>query len=78
MDVERVKQLLDARPALLYLPPYSPDLNPIEQAWSKLKQYLRAAKARTPEQLQQAIAEALKTITRHDATAWFRTPSYAL
>ena len=63
---------------LLYLPPYSPDLNPIEKAWSKLKQYLRATKARTPEQLQQAIAAALKTITPQDARAWFRTPFYAL
>jgi len=63
---------------LLYLPPYSPDLNPIEKAWSKLKQYLRAVKARTAEQLQQAIADALKTITPSDAAAWFRTPYYAL
>jgi len=74
-----VRERIEAAGAeLLYLPPYSPDLNPIEKAWSKLKQYLRAAKARTPEQLQQAIAEALNIITRHDATAWFRIPSYAL
>jgi transposase len=63
---------------VFYLPHYSPDLNPIEKAWSKLKQFLRAAKARTPEQLQQAIAEALNEITKHDAAAWFRTPYYAI
>src|ERR1035441_7989877 len=43
---------------LLYLPPYSPDLNPIEKAWAKLKQLLRAAKARSKETLDQAITEA--------------------
>jgi transposase len=63
---------------LLYLPPYSPDLNPIEKAWFKLKQFLRAAKARTPEALDQAITEALKTITADNAAAWFRHCGYAL
>jgi len=58
--------------ALLYLPPYSPDLNPIEKAWGKLKQLLRAAKARTREALEQAIAELLPHITTEDAQAWFR------
>lgn len=58
--------------ALLYLPPYSPDLNPIEKAWGKLKQLLRAAKARTREALEQAIAEMLPRITPEDAQAWFR------
>lgn len=57
---------------LLYLPPYSPDLNPIEKAWSKLKTGLRAAKARTHEALQSSIAELLPTITPRDAAAWFR------
>jgi transposase len=77
--VQGVRERIEAAGAeLLYLPPYSPDLNPIEKAWSKLKQYLRAAKARTEQQLQQAIADALKTITANDAAAWFRTPYYAL
>ncbi len=77
--VQGVRERIEAAGAeLLYLPPYSPDFNPIEKAWSKLKQYLRAAKARTPEQLQQAIAEALRSITPHDAAAWFRTPFSAL
>jgi transposase len=55
-----------------YLPPYSPDLNPIEKAWAKLKQLLRAAKARTKETLDLAISEALPLITPENAHAWFR------
>lgn len=61
---------------LLYLPPYSPDLNPIEQAWSKLKQILRSLKARTPEALEAAVAEALKAITADNALAWFSHCGY--
>jgi len=57
---------------LLYLPPYSPDLNPIEKAWAKLKQLLRAAKARSKDTLEQAITEALPFITPDNAQAWFR------
>lgn len=57
---------------VLYLPPYSPDLNPIEKAWAKLKQLLRAAKARTKEALDLAITEALPCITSDNAEAWFR------
>jgi len=63
---------------LLYLPPYSPDLNPIEKAWFKLKQFLRSAKARTIEALEQAIAEALRTITADNAQAWFRHCGYGI
>ena len=57
---------------VLYLPPYSPDLSPIEKAWAKLKQLLRAAKARSKETLDQAITEALPCITPDNAKAWFR------
>jgi len=56
---------------LLYLPPYSPDLNPIENAWSKLKGLLRVAKARTKEALDIAITELLPQITPENASAWF-------
>ena len=56
---------------VLNLPPYSPDLNPIEKAWSKLKQILRSAKARTKEALEVAIAEAIRLITPDSARAWF-------
>jgi transposase len=59
---------------LLYLPAYSPDLNPIEKAWAKLKQRLRSAKARTKDALDQAITDALLLISADDAKAWFRLP----
>ena len=77
--VKGIRELIEARGAqLLYLPPYSPDFNPIEQAWSKFKQYLRTAKARTTEALQQAVTEALKTITADNAAAWFRHCGYGI
>ncbi len=77
--VAGVRERIEAAGAeLLYLPPYSPDLNPIETAWAKLKHLLRTAKARTAEALQQAIAELLPTIRPQDAEAWFRTPFHAL
>jgi transposase len=70
--VNGVRELIQQTGAdLLYLPPYSPDLNPIEKAWAKLKQLLRKAKARTREALDQAIAEALILITADNAQAWF-------
>ena len=62
--VDGVRQRIEARQAeLLYLPPYSPDLNPIEKAWSKLKQILRQVKARTAEALDQAITAATGDFT---------------
>ncbi len=68
-----VQERIEAAGArLLYLPPYSPDLNPIEKAWSKLKTLLRATKARTREALEQAITELLPQITPDNAAAWFR------
>jgi len=74
----RVAALLTAAGAkALYLPPYSPDLNPIELAWAKLKAHLRAVKARTLEQLNDAIAAAMKLITPDDAVGWFRHCGYA-
>jgi len=72
--VEGVRTRIQAVGAeLLYLPPDSPDLNPIEKAWSKLKQILRSAKARTAEALDQAIQKAIPQITPENAKAWFRT-----
>ena len=77
--VQGVRERIEAAGAqLLYLPPYSPDLNPIEKAWAKLKQLLRAAKARTKEALDLAIAELLPQLTAEDARAWFRLPFSAL
>ena len=63
---------------LRYLPPYSPDFNPIEQAWSKTKQRLRSAKARTLEALEDAVTQALASITAQNASAWFRHCGYAI
>ena len=59
-----------------HLPPYSPDLNPIEQAWSKLKARLRAEGARSREALEAALGPALATITARDAQGWFRLAGY--
>lgn len=71
--VAGVRQWIESVGAeLLYLPPYSPDLNPIEKAWAKLKQLLRSAKARTKEALEQAIGDAIKLISPENAKAWFR------
>ena len=61
---------------LWFLPPYSPDFNPIEKMWSKIKAYLRKVKARTKEELWQAIGTALKTITASDALGWFESCGY--
>ena len=60
-----------------YLPAYSPDMNPIEQAWSKLKTHLRAKAARSRDALERAIPDALKTITPSNAQGWFRKAGYA-
>lgn len=77
--VKGVRERIEAAGArLLYLPPYSPDLNPIEKAWAKLKQLLRSTKARTKEALDQAISDLLPSITPDDAKAWFRLPFNAL
>jgi transposase len=62
---------LNAEEVLVYLPPYSPDLNPIELAWSKIKHYLRKARARTVDELYQAISQALTMITSENAAGFF-------
>lgn len=70
--VAGVIEAIEARGAkAIFLPPYSPDLNPIEKCWSKIKTYLRAAKARTREALEKALKEALFLITPNDAAGWF-------
>lgn len=73
------REAVEARGArLVFLPPYSPDMNPIERCWSKIKTALRAAKARTREALEAAIKQALATVTESDARAWFKHCGYAL
>jgi transposase len=59
------------------LPAYSPDFNPIEQMWSKIKAYLRSAQARTQPALIQAIASPLASVTPQDAINWFRRCGYS-
>jgi transposase len=72
--VEGVRELIIACGAeLLYLPPYSPDFNPIEQCWSKIKLILRTLKARSAEALEQAVTQALAAITPENARAWSPT-----
>jgi DDE superfamily endonuclease len=74
---ENVRQTIEARGCqLLFLPSYSPDLSPIEEAFSKLKAFLRRVGARTPEALQEAIGRALLTVTAQDADGWFRHCGY--
>ena len=74
-----IRQLIEAAGCQVrFLPPYSPDFSPIEQAFSKLKTTLRQTGARTRPALEDAIAAGLDTITAHDAAAWFRHCGYAL
>lgn len=63
--------LREAGAELWYLPPYSPDFNPIEQLWAKVKSILRRAKARTQEELCAAIATALAQVTPNDTSGFF-------
>ena len=61
---------------LWFLPPYSPDLNPIEKMWSKVKETLRTIKARGTEELYVAVRTALKKVTPRDARGWFASSGY--
>ena len=75
--VNGVKEAIESAKATLeYLPSYSPDLSPIEECWSKFKEFLRAKAARTRELLDQAITEALDSITPQDAKGWFAHCGY--
>jgi transposase len=73
----RVRELIEARGGeLLFLPPYSPELNPIELAWSKMKALLRKLGARTYDALLEGVADALRAITPANASAFFRKAGY--
>ena len=80
----RVRELVEERGCeVLFLPPYSPDLNPIEEAFAKLKALLRRAGARTCEALIEAMGRALDAVTARDARGFFehcgyRTPAQLL
>lgn len=63
---------------ILYLPPYSPDFNPIEQMWSKIKAYLRKFKARDIDTLFASIGDAFNTVSTSDALGWFSCAGYSI
>jgi len=74
---QRVRELIKSVGGeLWYLPAYSPDLNPIEKMWSKIKSILRTLKARTEEALIKAIAKSLEMVTASDAKGWFESCGY--
>lgn len=74
---DKVRELIESKGAyLVYLPTYSPDLNPIEEAFSKVKQLVRKAEARTREALMEAIAQALRAVTPEEAAGWFSNCGY--
>ena len=68
--------ITNAGAQVLFLPAYSPDLNPIEKMWSKIKSLLRTAEARTPADLITAIGQALAKVTPQDALGWFASCGY--
>lgn len=74
---ERVRELVESRGCeLLYLPPYSPDFNPIEEAFSKVKGLLRKAKARTRDALVEAMGQALSAVSAQDVQGFFEHGGY--
>lgn len=72
--IEEVARECGAR--VIWLSPYSPDYSPIEMMWSKVKAKMRAAKARTQEELDKALAAALRVVTESDCLAWFAHCGY--
>ncbi len=76
---KKTQELIEGKGAkLLYLPAYSPDLNPIEKMWSKIKAYLRKAKAETVQKLIIAIKDAFESLTPKDIENWFHSCGYFL
>lgn len=74
---QKVRDLIEGCGAdLVFVPPYSPDLNPIEEAFSKIKQLVRKAGARTREALEEAMGAALCAVTTEDAEGWFSHCGY--
>jgi transposase len=74
---ERVRELVEERGAqLLYLPPYSPDFNPIEEAFAKIKSLLRKREARTREALVEAMRQAISAVSARDAQGFFEHCGY--
>jgi transposase len=74
---DEIDDLIEARGAgVVFLPTHSPDLNPIEHCWSKVKARLRSLKPRTPDDLLQALVDAFATVTVNDIRGWFRHCGY--
>ena len=76
-NTQTLQLIAQAGAEVRFLPAYSPDLNPIEKMWSKVKQFLRSAEARTRAELFRAIAAALATVTAQDARNWFASCGYS-
>jgi transposase len=75
----RIEEVAAERGAqVLWLAPYSPDFSPIEQCWSKIKAYLRGAKARTEDELNKALTQAIGLVTKADIRGWFKHCGYSL
>jgi transposase len=70
-DGEALRRITACGASVQFLPPYSPDFNPIEKMWSKVKNLLRGLAARTQPELSQAITQAFRAITPADAQGWF-------
>jgi len=73
---EAIKPLIEKGIEVIWLPPYSSDLNPIELTWSKLKTYIRKKKPRTTDKLMKVLKEALEYITKEDIRNWFKHDGY--
>ena len=77
--VRGIREAIEGRGAkVLYLPPYSPDLSPLEECWSKIKSVLRKAAARTREALEAVLKQAIRMVSEADAVAWFAHCGYSL
>ena len=75
--VKGLKEIVEERGARIeYLPPYSPDLNPVENMWSKIKSQLRQVKGRCKDVLIEAVGIALNTVIAQDAQGWFKHCGY--
>jgi len=76
---DRTVALITAAGATVrFLPAYSPDLNPIEMMWSKVKALLRSSEARTASELQHSIARALQQVSARDVLGWFAACGYSI
>lgn len=74
---EKIKNMIEARGAIVkFLPSYSPEFNPIEECWSKIKAWLRKKSTRSVESLQSAIDEAIQQVTVNDIEGWFNHAGY--